>query len=76
MVELLEGIFIGIGEVFVNIFGIKIRYFFLKLFNPSLNFEEFSQIKSGWHKFYNACVGLLILFGLIIGVLYLIFLLR
>jgi len=70
---ILEIIFIAISELIIEIFGIRVRYIFLKLFNPKLNFEEFSQNESGWHKFYNAVVGLLILIGLIFGVAFLYF---
>ncbi|MBY0065940.1 MULTISPECIES: hypothetical protein [Empedobacter] len=70
---ILEIIFIAISELIIEIFGIRFRYIILKLFNPKLNFEEFSQNESGWHKFYNAVVGLLILIGLIFGVAFLYF---
>ncbi|HBX62717.1 MULTISPECIES: hypothetical protein [Empedobacter] len=70
---ILEIIFIAISELIIEIFGIRVRYIILKLFNPKLNFEEFSQNESGWHKFYNAVVGLLILIGLIFGVAFLYF---
>lgn len=70
---ILEIIFIAISELIIEIFGIRVRYIILKLFNPKLNFEEFSQNKSGWHKCYNAVVGLLILIGLIFGVAFLYF---
>ncbi|MGL5234488.1 MAG: hypothetical protein ACRC8Z_07025 [Empedobacter falsenii] len=73
MQAIFEIIFIAIGELIIEIFGIRIRYIILKQFNPKLNFEEFSQNKSGWHKFYNAIVGLLILIGLIFGIAFLIF---
>lgn len=73
MQAIFEIIFIVIGELIVEIFGIRVRYIILKLFNPKLNFEEFSQNESGWHKFYNAVVGLLILIGLIFGVAFLYF---
>ena len=48
---ILEIIFIAISELIIEIFGIRVRYIILKLFNPKLNFEEFSQNESGWHKF-------------------------
>lgn len=48
---ILEIIFIAISELIIEIFGIRFRYIILKLFNPKLNFEEFSQNESGWHKF-------------------------
>lgn len=51
MQAIFEIIFIVIGELIVEIFGIRVRYIILKLFNPKLNFEEFSQNESGWHKF-------------------------
>lgn len=70
---ILEIIFIAISELIIEIFGIRVRYIILKLFNPKLSFEEFSQNESGWHKFYNAVVGLLILIGLIFGVAFLYF---
>lgn len=70
---ILEIIFIAISELIIEIFGIRVRYIILKLFNPKLNFEEFSQNESGWHKFFNAVVGLLILIGLIFGVAFLYF---
>lgn len=70
---ILEIIFIAISELIIEIFGIRVWYIILKLFNPKLNFEEFSQNESGWHKFYNAVVGLLILIGLIFGVAFLYF---
>ncbi|MFV0218959.1 hypothetical protein OBK23_04605 [Empedobacter falsenii] len=70
---ILEIIFIAISELIIEIFGIRFRYIILKLFNPKLNFEEFSQNESGWHKFFNAVVGLLILIGLIFGVAFLYF---
>ena len=73
MLIILEIIFIAISELIIEIFGIRVRYIILKLFNPKLNFEEFSQNESGWHKFYNAVVGLLILIGLIFGVAFLYF---
>lgn len=73
MQVIFEIIFIAIGELIIEIFGIRIRYIILKQFNPKLNLEEFSQNKSGWHKFYNTIVGLLILIGLIFGVAFLIF---
>lgn len=73
MQAIFEIIFIVIGELIIEIFGIRVRYIILKLFNPKLNFEEFSQNESGWHKFYNAVVGLLILIGLIFGVAFLYF---
>lgn len=73
MQAILEIIFIAISELIIEIFGIRVRYIILKLFNPKLNFEEFSQNESGWHKFYNAVVGLLILIGLIFGVAFLYF---
>ena len=70
---ILEIIFIAISELIIEIFGIRVRYIILKLFNPKLSFEEFSQNKSGWHKFYNGVVGLLILIGLIFGIAFLYF---
>lgn len=73
MQVIFEIIFIAISELIIEIFGIRVRYIILKLFNPKLNFEEFSQNESGWHKFYNAVVGLLILIGLIFGVAFLYF---
>ncbi|RRT86348.1 hypothetical protein [Empedobacter falsenii] len=73
MQAIFEIIFIAISELIIEIFGIRVRYIILKLFNPKLNFEEFSQNESGWHKFYNAVVGLLILIGLIFGVAFLYF---
>ena len=73
MQVIFEIIFIAISELIIEIFGIRVRYIILKLFNPKLSFEEFSQNKSGWHKFYNAVVGLLILIGLIFGIAFLYF---
>ncbi len=73
MQTIFEFIFYVIVDLIVDIFGVNIRYLILKQFNPQLNYEDFSQIKSEWHTFYNVCVGLVILFGLIFGIAFIVF---
>lgn len=73
MIEfILEIIFFAIVELIVGVFGLTTRFFVLKMFDSQLDFEKFSQIQSGRHKFFNAVVGILISIGLIFGIVLLI----
>lgn len=56
--------------------GLTIRFIIIKIFKPKLKFDEFSNSESGTNDFYNLIIGIPVLIGLIIGITYLIFLLR
>ncbi|MBB4808105.1 hypothetical protein HNP38_003445 [Chryseobacterium defluvii] len=59
--ELLD---IILGKFIPDILGLYTRYFVLKIFNPDLKKEDLDQ------GFFNLIIGLVVFIGLLIGILY------
>ena len=51
--------------------GFYVRFIILKIFKPTLKFDQFLNSESGSNDFYNSLIGIPILIGLILGVAYL-----
>ena len=64
---ILEIIFRGIIVLIVEIFGLNVRYFILKLFNPKITKE---QLETTFQNVFNIIVGLPVFALICISIVY------